>query len=405
MAQLDFREWEPNSADDWVSRDPMRELPALMPLTQSGRGLVFDAWSRLPPRYRQRVWREREIAKYVYDLSRSWSDIPGIRAIGVGRRQVGNRRRLVAIVTFEILVPLEVDLFYQQYEIPRLINVNSSIPLDTLEDETEEVPVVIEYEPAPIRLQLGIVPPNQYVMLSDTSTQVLATPTLQAGDAIAGENSAGFRTPGTLTAIVSHQGDTAPLLLSAAHVLETCGWKVIVQVPSPQCVGQVIETDKNLDAAIAALESPWQVDYRIKAIDLVPAAPIWPYSDMPVQFVGGMSGHQQGWLDVVNSIPVGGERLGIVPHFRATTLSQRGDSGALLLSGHGTASPIPEAFSMYTSADYQESLTCAMLGLLIAGPSTEATTVTRAQTYFTPIIMILSHFGLQGWVRQFPRWS
>src|SRR5215510_10766083 len=118
MEQSEPAQCEPLSVQDWIARDPMRALPALLPSDQGEFSFVFDVWRQLPPRYRWQVWREREIAAHLYSVSRSWVHIPGIRTIGVGKRQVNDRRRLVAIVTFEILVPREVTVLYEQYEIP-----------------------------------------------------------------------------------------------------------------------------------------------------------------------------------------------------------------------------------------------------------------------------------------------
>lgn len=388
--------WEPRSASDWMRRDPFIEcqVPVSPEFYERDQFTTFGAWSRLPPSLRRQAWREREIAARVHSIAREWHHVPGIRAIGVGIRGEGAQRRLVGIILSESALPADTSLLHRQYDIPESLRVSSDIP-----EEEAVVPLRIEPAAAPSRFQLGLVPPDRFVLTSSSPPLPARTPTLQAGDVVAGENPAGFRKPGTLCCIVSHQSDFQPLLLSAAHVLDNRGAKVVAYVPNPIEIGIVVDVDSGLDAAIAELNEPWIVDYRIKALNVVPAAPVMAYSDMPVQFIGGASGHQVGWLDVTNSIPVGGPSVGVMPDFRATIQAQQGDSGALLLTCHGRDSPFPSSHAGAMYSQYVESMTCAMLGLLIAGPSASLSPATRPQTYFRPILNILNRFGLQAWVR------
>jgi hypothetical protein len=300
----------------------------------------------------------------------------------------------VGLILSESELPEDTRLLHKQYEIPESLRASSDIP-----EEEEIVPLRIEQVIVPNRFQLGVVPPDRFVLTSSPPPLPAWTPTLQAGDVIAGEDAAGFRTPGTLACIVSYQSDYQPLLLSAAHVLGDRGRKVVAYVPNPVEVGKVIDIDWNLDAAIAELKGPWIVDYRIKVLNVIPSGPVMAYTDMPVQFVGGASGHKTGWVDVTNSIPVGGPSVGVMPDFRASIEAQPGDSGALLLTSHGRESPFPASHARVMYPQYVESMTCAMLGLFIAGPSDAPSPATRPQAFFRPILNVLNRFRLQAWVR------
>jgi|GEM_PF-3236708 len=415
----DREDWEPRNPSDWLERDRLsQQLFRRQELNNiEGEGIaikVYAAWIRLPILLRRQIWREREIAASLYGHMEAWRLIPGFRAIGVGRRDIDGVRQLAGILNTETLLPLETDLL-EEYDVPSVLNVDSIIPS---ERENPEISIVLEYEPAPIQYgfqppQYGIVPTDTFILTSEDlnigkSSSNISTLTLQSGDEVDGQNQAGFRTPGTLTAIVSYEGKLEPLLLSASHVLGLINQTVVAyDAKKAISVGQVIDSNSFLDAAIAKLNPPWSVDYRVKGINIIPAPPIMPYSDMPVQLYGNKSGHQIGFLDVVNSIPAGGTSVGVVPHFRATIASQPGDSGALLISGHGTQPAIPSSFLTRQSARYLDSLICSILGLLVAGPSGYVSPclnpgqpiLTRPQTYFTPIIQVLEHFKLQPWVR------
>jgi hypothetical protein len=387
---------ELNSIGQWIRHDPFRE--AEVPIEQKNleQALVsaFQAWKRLPLPLQRRTWREREIAARLYAESRDWIALPGIRSISVGIRRGERGRELTGIVLFESGLPVDVPFENEDYGIPEFVRIPSRVP-----DTNDRVPVKIEYRPPSSMLGLGLVRPGQFIAASDVLPMPVSVPTLQAGQIIAGESPVGLRKPGTLAAIISREGDDTPLILSAAHVLGQVGWKVVAYVPMPVEIGKVISADHNLDAAIAEISEPWMIDYRVRDMNLVPAAPIFPFSDMPVQFVGGTSGHQQGWIHSVNSIPVGGKAAGVIPHFTSDIRSQPGDSGALLITSHGQASPFPAAFARTMHPNYLEATTCAMLGILVAGPSSTMSPATRPLTYITPILTVLDDFKMQAWVR------
>jgi hypothetical protein len=403
----DREEWEPLNPFTWIERDRLSQQ-FLQRQANSDYNIeriaiqVYAAWIRLPIRLRRQVWREREIAASLYERMETWGIIPGFWAIGVGRRQINGIRRLVGILSTESSLALEAE-FREGYDVPYILNVDSIIPA---EQDNREIQLVLEYDLAPI--QYGVVLADSFVLTSDPSVSPATILTVQSGDEVGGQNQAGFRTPGTLTAIVSYEGTHEPLLLSAGHVFGPVNQAVVAyNAKRAVPIGRVINYNSVLDAAIAELDSPWSVNYQVKGINTIPAPPIMPYCDMPVQIYGNKSGHQLGYLDVVNSIPVGGVLVGVVPHFRATIGSQPGDSGALLLSGHGNQPMISGSFSKYSSAQYLDNLVCSILGLLVAGPSSYTSSclnygqilITRPQTYFTPIIQVLEHFKLQPWVR------
>lgn len=392
--------WEPQNFSAWQARDPFRthDVSIITKRREEQERLAYASWTRLLPPLRSQVWREREIAATLYARSREWTDVPGIQNIGVGRRTITGRRRLVAIVT--LLTPLtpESNILETSEELPSSVAVPSDMALNELDNESIEVPLIVETTGSP-PAPLGIVPSGQFVLASPPPIPA-GWPTLQSGDAITGESPAGMRElSGTLGAILSLENDVTPLLLSSRHVLGDAGWRVIAEAPHSLYIGSVVKSDNLLDAALAELDHPWQLDYRIKTINLVPAAPVIPYSDMAVQLVGGASGHVQGYLDVVNSIPVNGQALGVIPHFRAQIPAKEGDSGSLLLSGHGSKSPIPAAFASAMSGAYVENHRCAMLGILHSGTNQAGLSIVKPQAFFVPIHLILAEFGLQTWVR------
>jgi hypothetical protein len=345
----------------------------------------------------------------MYSLlrERRWQGTLGIRAVGVGRREVDFAPRLVGIVTYdeniELLAPLAMPAHAQyvrtqvseQYEIPDFITVDSQIPTELLEEQTEDVPVKIEYKSAPTRF--GQVQSDQPIRASGLPP--LSSTTIQPGDFVAGEDRAGIRPgPGTLSTIASRKGSSDPLILSAAHVLGNNDYKVLFGSVTARYVGEVIDTNSDLDVAIAEVHVPWMVDCRVKDIGMVPAAPIMGWSDMPVQMVGCRSGHQKGWMNIPVNIPASSVELGVVHHHLVTIDSQPGDSGALLLSGHGVTSAVDPDFA---DPRYLNSTTCAMMGILVAGPSSTPSPTVRPQSYFTPITHVLNDFGLDPdpWTR------
>jgi hypothetical protein len=115
---------------------------------------------------------------------------------------------------------------------------------------------------------------------------------------------------------------------------------------------------------------------------------------------GAVSGYQAGFLNQVNTIPAGAKLVGLVPMFTADIQCVHGDSGALLLSGRGTAPAVPQWQMKHMSAAYLDSLTSAMIGVLKAGPAAGSDPNVRPQGYFTPIIQILDEMKIEAWVRQ-----
>jgi hypothetical protein len=344
---------------------------------------------------------------YSLSLDFGWAETQGIRAVGVGKRDPWGYGRLNGIVTygdnveayFDLPFPAPPDLVRRQYEIPDTILVESQIPEDLLElgGESRVVSIEVEYGAPPTRF--GQVQQHQPMRVSQPPPQN-ATCSLQPGDFVAGEDPVGIRRgPGTLSLIASHRGDTKPVVLGAAHVLGRKGYKVVSGNLTSKYVGEVIDRDTSLDVAVAEVYEPWMVDCRVKHLNVVPAAYTPGWSGMAVQMVGRLSGHQMGWMDQPVHIPASSRRAGVVHHHLVTITSQPGDSGALLLSGHGNASPVADP--TYADPAQIKSTTCAVLGILVYGPSATPAPTTRPQTFFTPITHALSHFGLEleEWVR------
>ncbi len=139
------------------------------------------------------------------------------------------------------------------------------------------------------------------------------------------------------------------------------------------------ELAEKLDVALFSIESQIsQINSHLKWIDKEPELPIPIYRKMPVQMYGGVSQHQTGYIDQCMTISPG-PASSVVPFFTANILSQPGDSGTLLVSGHHSESQKPYMNEKYSS------ITNAMLGMLVEGSRTTKGLV----TVFRPMIDIL----------------
>jgi hypothetical protein len=387
-------EWEPEGPYDWFESDPLtralqRAEIQISTQERSARSL-HEAWMRLPPWLRSQVWREREIASVLVRFLPEWREtVPGLYALGVGRRN-GN---LAAIVNVEESLTTE-----ERFRI-REAWMGAWIQRRTVEGgpTTEEAPLGFELSPAPTLL--GQVPPGGF-LFGDPDPTPQSAPVLQSGDKVGSETPSGIREYGTLSCVVSDPGSTTALALCSGHVLIQPNYTFIHKTGGLLRVGKVRNVDTTVDAALAELSTPYLCDYRAKASGMVPAAPIIPTTDMPVQMHGAVSGYQSGFLNQVNTIPAGAKSAGLIPMFTADIQCVHGDSGALLLSGRGTAPAVPQWQMKHMSAVYLDSLTSAMIGVLKAGPAAGSDPNVRPQGYFTSIIQILDEMKIEAWVRQ-----
>jgi len=221
------KDWEPRSLVDWLRLNPFSRIEApfteeyFSEFVESVEAPTFEAWRRLPAPLRQQVWREREIAATLYSRTHryGWANNPHLSRVGVERRQQGGRSLVgILLMDFPSWAPQRSGYDVESFgvPVPPSISVESAIPSELLESGTEEVPLVIEYEPR--HVPFTQIPPHTPVSASDPPP-LSSVPALRAGDFVAGENPAGFRRLGTLSAIVDHQALNIPCVLSAAHVL------------------------------------------------------------------------------------------------------------------------------------------------------------------------------------------
>jgi hypothetical protein len=418
---FDSEDWEPVFVDDFMELDPLRlfvqayldDSPSKEEFYNQTSNqefrtnrenllyeyqLWFAGWNRIPSYFRKQVWREREIASWMLQLRETWGLIPNSTHICVSSRIVKRQRQLVG----RVLISGDLTNIQEQLEFQlKHLDLPTTLTIPSIIKEYHNMEVPIEYtlwEP-PQEYAIGIVPPNQFMMASDPPPDAYV-PTIRAGVRITVENSIGFLKTGTIGAIVSSRQNLEPLLLSNAHVLIEAGRIVCTSPPNSIEIGQVVSVNNQLDAGIAELNDPWLIDYRMKELDMLPAAPVPPYNGMPVQLVGGISGLKTGWVNNSNIMPLNSSKISLSPQISTDIVAVPGDSGSVLLSGHRHISALPSSFSGMTYSAFEESMKAAILGILVAGPSQSIAPTTRPETYFRIINEVLAVLDLQVWVRQ-----
>ncbi len=390
------QEWEPSEAYQWVEVDPLQKAlrdVEIETTDNSGEALSFhSAWRRYPAPLRAQVMREREIAAVMVRFIPGWRlMIPGFVSAGVSMRAVPEPQ-LAAVVTAE--TPLTSGEWFDIRSEWSRANLKSMVP--AYSDFSGSIPIELDVRPAPTLL--GQVPADSF-LLGDPEPAPQGAPVLQSGDKVGSESPSGIREYGTLSCLVSEPGLTTPLVLGSGHVMRQAGYNLVSSRANPVTVGKVRRVHADCDAAVAELQSPYLCDYRLRAADLVPAAPVIATSDLPVQMYGASSGYQTGYLNQVNVIPANATKVGMFPMFSADIRCAHGDSGALLVTGRGAEPPVSASQKRYMSAQYLESMTCAMLGILKAGPPAGADPMLRPQGYFTPILRVLNDLAVEAWVR------
>lgn len=396
----EWENWEPQSLGGWLEVDPLSELVTRENQEDFERlaGAALAAYRRLPAALRRQAWREREIFASLWNrrsivgpalVESSW--------LGVGRRWIGGRRILAAIISTETLLPPDSVEAREAYGLPGELEVPSRVP----DVEGTSVPVVLEQTAGPVAygggsVLFGVVGPGEWAIASCEEARRGIAP-LQSGDEVAGEDRLGARSPGTLAAIVSREQRCEPLMLSVAHVFGPVGRKVIAYRGGVRAVGKVIMTDVGLDAAVAEPYEPWHFDYRLKAGDVLPALPVQATSDMPVRMWGSVSKYQEGRVDQALVVPAGAGAIGLLVPFSASIPSSPGDSGALIVTGPGST---PGSLGVAASASgTQDPLTGAMLGMLLAGPNPR-NPGQRPEVWAVPLTEIIEKFRIQIWVHE-----
>ncbi len=393
----DRREWEPSHSYEWLQSDPLSQALARVEIgtkAAEGEALAFHyAWMRSPARMRAQVFREREIAATLAQVMPEWrSSIPGFYSVGVGLRNVPDPR-LVAVLTLEH--PLSTGEWFDiRQRWAQSARIRSRVPeFDRNRDES--VPIVSDLRPAPTLL--GQVQSGAF-LLGNPDPPPSGAPLVQSGDRIGSESPIGIREFGTLTCIVSEAGSVEPLVLGSGHVFRQANFHLLSGSGAILRVGKVKRIVRS-DAAVANLDSPYLCDYRLKALNVVPAAPILPTADLPVQLYGSKSGYQTGYLSKVNQIPANATSIGMFPLFTADIKCAHEDSGALLITGRGITPPVPTWQAKQMNPAYLDNITCAMLGMLNAGPPAGADPMLRPEAYFTPILQVFGDLAVEAWVR------
>lgn len=396
LFEKDRQSWEPRDPNGWLKIDPLllafRQAEILTPNIEADIVSFHHAWIRLPREMRSQALREREIAGALVQTLAEWREmIPGLSSVGVGIR--GAREpELTAVFSVEHgLSDRECSEVRKRWA--KRAVVESRVAEFK---EARAVPCVIEVRPTPTLL--GKVPSGGF-LVGDPEPTPHDAPVLQSGDEIGSESPIGIREFGTLTCLVSTPGSTAPLLLGSGHVFRQAGYDVLDGQTVPRRVGKVRKLWSATDVALAELSSPYLCDYRFKGPDMVPAAPVIATGDMPVQMYGAKSRHQLGYLNQAVQIPANASAAGIFPMFTVTIQCVHGDSGALLVTGRGTEPAVPPWQRKFMSPEYLDSLTCAMLGVLKAGPPPGADPNVRPQAYFIPMLQVLNEVGVEAWVR------
>jgi hypothetical protein len=396
LFEKDRHPWEPRDPYGWLEIDPLlrafRQAEIVSPNIEAAVVSFHHAWIRLPREMRSQALREREIAGALVQTLPEWREmVPGLSSVGVGIRGV-REPQLTAVFSVEQgLSDRECGEVRKRWAKRAFVESRAAEY-----KEAREVPSVVEVRPTPTLL--GKVPTGEFLFGEPDPTPHDA-PVLQSGDKIGSESPIGIREFGTLTCLVSTPGSTVPLLLGSGHVFREAGYDVLNGQVIPKRVGKVKKLWKATDVALAELSSPYLCDYRCKGPDMVPAAPVIATGDMPVQMYGAKSRHQLGYLDQAVQIPANASAAGIFPMFTVTIKCVHGDSGALLVTGRGTEPAVPSWQTKHMSPEYLDSLTCALLGVLKAGPPPGADPNVRPQAYFIPMLQVLNEVGVEAWVR------
>lgn len=422
----DVQEWEPKNPEEWERYDPIgprADWPRLntnIERSAYSSTALFAGWRRLPAILRAQVWREREIASYLFRNSGSWAErLPILEAVGVTKRSYAQSSNF-----FPFFPDWDHPLFYEYWrsirhgDVRRAQRINEEIRREfgfsivngmiltgtlfisralpivgdlldylrirPLQDIGSRISNLTRYGLSPT-VPINIEYSDDFMLLSSVN---LPQP-IQGGLLIRGEHPSGFRKPGTI-ATIAHDWNNNCVLVGAQHVLGDVGNNVIL---NGQCIGEVIDSDAALDAAIARVFDPIKWDKTIKGLTISPSAPVFVTTGLSVQFEGGVSGSQYGTVDVVNRVAPGQYRVGSSPSFTVLADGKPGDSGSLIITGHGNQTNLPQAF-INQNPQLASLYSNAMLGMLLAGPGPGYPKQEPAKIIARPILEIGARFNL-----------
>lgn len=383
--------------DDREARDPEQwmKLDKLWPLIRENNrgedisrfeervGWTFAAWTRLSRLDRYSVMAEREVVASILRQD-EFRRFENFFAVGVQSSYPPNYvfdwRR------------------YQGFDFVAVINVTTPMAAEVVDFVTIErdsrlyppyepgdrlrVPVIVQHLPPPILL-------SQVSQPTQSSGPGSPQP-IHSSDVLYGRSPAGLFIPGLATAFATDSSSSDPRLVGSAHVLGGIGSSV--DDAFGKRVGRVINADPQLDAAVMELDSPWSIDFRVRTLGVIPAAPLIPTSNMNVQFVDRNGRVQVGSIWQTNLIMPGQATIGVTPMFTFSCPAASGDSGALIMTGHSGLSAMNH-YAGVTSPAVIEMYRSAMLGHVLAGAGGGPANV-PSQTLGVPIVEVLASLAL-----------
>jgi phycocyanin beta chain len=402
-----FYIWECDNYTEWVERDVLNRMllkygvEDLIIFEKSSLRL-FTSWKMLPMQAKKDVWREREVLAALYEqMMEHWKNIPDFRSIAVAERVVDGRHRLAGILVFNFAVGNEN---YKIWNIPPYIRVPSLVPSVVREDEL--VPIQLEWMSKNTQFSKEVIASPSV----DFSLSPVAPYFVQSGDIIVGCNDSG-RLNGnhavTLTTFVTPQSSSSSSevrLLTVGHGF-TCGYTNIYtceQVP-PAKIGEISydspvqeELAKKVDASLIRPIDSLPINLSARWANTALKSPVEiARRGMLVQMYGGTSKHQTGYIDYSGMLEFG-PVSSAVPYFTAIINAKPGDSGALLVTGHGTyGDPELNGKEKGYSEAYLDSRRFAMLGMLVEG-SVQGTF--QSTVIFRPMDIVFLYLKVKPWL-------
>ncbi len=420
FADRDSQPWEPRTPEEWIGADPLG--PSQFPLWGASRAYapdaLFETWRQLPEGLRAQTWREREIAAALFQQLPRWqARAAGMLAAGVilfDPQWWGFGDALLRSARFRKTydpwrygngpdgnapfppngwwvigapLPLAGAVFYPESETRDLERLRPAI------DERLPVPsrLPLERYGLAVTVPVTLQPAIPYRFYSAGSAPATA---LQSGQSIQALNPMGHMTSGTLMAIAD-QGPR-PVLVGAGHVF---GDPPNALRNAYQKVADVIDHDRQLDTAIAAVYSSQILDATVNGLGILPGGPILPALGLSVQLIGAVSGRQRGGLVRSTHVATSGMiHLGVPPFFEIVGHAQDGDSGAVLLADMGS-SPSQASALVQQNPALAALLVDALMGMLVAGPPTPPAPGRQVRLLARSALEIGARFGLTWRVR------
>lgn len=386
--EWDRHDWEPKYPDDWTKVD--RLLPFARQ-SDAGRlderiGWAFAAWTRLPYEHRVRAMLERAIVAELLNDG-SFRRFDGFYAVGVQSLAFFRGKPMsFAVPELQYFFPADYVAVINVTtpmapEIVGTIKLESDEVFDWLLTSNRSVPVIVQYLSPPVSF-------SQISNATETSGSG-PPPPIHSSDVLSGTSPAGLQSRGLVTSFARDGTSLDPRLLASAHVLGGIGSTVVA---SGHKIGQVVNVDQQLDSAVVELDDPWAVDYRVRTLGVVPAAPVMQTASMNIQYVDQSGIVQVGYVWQSILWAPGQATIGVTPHFTCSFQASGGDSGGLIMTGHQGVSAMGH-YAGVTSPGVLDMYRCAMLGHVLGGAGGGPASV-PAQTIGIPITEVLASLNL-----------